>query len=211
MDIVTNFDPSFRFDEPTHAYYRGGTRLPGVTTLLADEGFWFNPNANSVNRDLGTAVHRGCKIAAEGRWRKDTTHPDVVPRLENFLAWQDENKFEPIWWEQSVYSDFGYAGTVDLFGFAHKQNQYWLPDMKSGAPPQYAAFQTALYEQAARERGLIPSSIHTVHRCCLQLHPRYRMHSGGPNDLKIALAAVTCWHARRALGVSHVQKRTGAA
>lgn len=191
---------TLEFAEEGHQYRLNGTVVPGVTTILSDEGLWYNPNANRGNAALGTALHRGCRIVAEGKWDKSTTHPALVPRLEIFQQFLEKTDFKPLLWEQLVYSErYRYAGTFDLLGM--RNGNYWLLDIKSNVPPQYADIQLALYEQAARETGIIPLNM-SVKRYTLALmeargNVRIPEKPGDSRSLALGLAAVQLWHFRR--------------
>lgn len=199
--------------EETHQYLLDGVRKPGVTTILSDEGLWYNPNASPGNAALGTALHRGARVVAEGRLDREKTHPDLLPRLDIFAAFLNMTGFQPVMWEQLVYSNiYQYAGCFDLLG-RMRDGSMWLIDIKSNVPPQYADLQLALYEQAARECGIIDPS-QPVKRFTLALmeargNVRIPAKPGDSRSLAIGLSAVTLWHYRREKNLLRAEIKNG--
>ena len=183
------------FKPDTHEYFVEGKKKPSVTTILRDEGMYFNPNAGKHHAAMGTAIHKGCQVVAAGEWNPATTHPAIRPKLEAFRQFYTRHRLKALMWEVPIYhSNPEWCGTFDLI--AERDGEIWLIDTKSGAPPQYAGVQTAMYELGARHCGIIKPGT-KVYRYCLSLLGDGKIYPGKPSDFVVGTAAALLWHWRR--------------
>ena len=165
------------FNERQHSYHLNGVRLPGVTTIIGasddKSGLlkWYGDNgwakANKM-RDaaavLGTRIHAAIErfniaIGAEEPYDLYTLEPDLLPYVEGYAQWFNANVREVVAVEQMVWSEHGYAGTLDAALVLMDDPAPVLVDLKSSKfNPQYPnprpiwRLQSSAYQVALLER-----------------------------------------------------------
>jgi len=130
------------FDESTHTYTLDGVSVPSVTTILKDLGLMPTYPPDPIYRARGLAVHRATELYDLGRLGKvDERIEGYVQAWIGFLA---ATQFSPTLSEyRTACPTFRYAGTVDRYGVI--QGKAAVVDIKTGAPAEAAALQTAGY------------------------------------------------------------------
>lgn len=170
LDASTCADvPGLSFDEAGHSYRFEGKPVPGVTSILSAlrEGEDAPDEARRIAANRGRAVHRAIELDVAGDLDESRLHEDIASRLRAWRKFRAEYGFSPGRAELRVFSRrFGYAGTLDLWGWA--QGFPIILDAKAtAAVPRKAHIQLAGYAQALRE------TLHSgpVRRAILHLRP----------------------------------------
>lgn len=153
------------FDPATHTYTRRGAELPGVTRILKDAGLTPPYPEDRGWLEFGHAVHKCCELFVQDRLivgEDGRSYPGTLyqgstvlwPYINGFAEKVREMRIKPILVEHRVYHDVeGYAGTLDLCCTVFDEYEA-IVDLKTGAPPESTALQTALYDLAlSRERS----------------------------------------------------------
>jgi hypothetical protein len=106
--------------------------------------------AQSVKRDLGTAVHDAIEQAFQAdleKRRRPTPHPKVKPYLDGLESFTEETGFTPLALEVTVLSsEHRYAGTLDAVG--QVGSEVVMVDWKSGSLRATMAAQLLLLQEA---------------------------------------------------------------
>ena len=186
-------------DEVTHTYTVRGAPVPGVTSILdgvLKEFAHIDRETLRRAQERGTAVHKACELYVLGTLDYATLDPALVPYLEAFIRFLGETGFVPQHCETVIYSErYGYAGKLDLLGKADRQQFRWLVDIKTPETlPKSVGPQSAAYEQAAHETGLVDLARERIERKALQLFNdgTYTLQAlNDKSDLNIFLAALT--------------------
>lgn len=160
------------FDEESHTYYWNGTKVPGVTTILADfiqvmildTPFHIGRNSGAVIPSQimnaaaakGTDIHKGCELIANGGIDWDALDGAYVGPLREFEKWMEDYKPTIMFTEASFYSErYGYAGTIDIV--AQIGGKLCFIDIKTGASdsvgPQLAAYDVG-WREHNKYRGI---------------------------------------------------------
>lgn len=193
-----------QFDEAAHRYTLDGVELPSVTTVLGDVMHEYDGIAADVLRhaqERGTAVHKACELHDLENLDYESVSPIVLPYLEGYIKFLGETQFQHHAIEQKVVSrKYGYAGTLDRIGTLAKAKRRCQIDLKSAVSVSKSVGpQTAAYDQAAREDGLIePKEI--VDRYALQLRADggYRLlPCKSPADFSVFVSALTIYKFKR--------------
>jgi hypothetical protein len=151
---------------------RDGTRVPSVTTVLAElnkpalvswanklglSGIKVNEYRDSL-ADVGTAVHELAKSHLAAREPKlpslDESQLEMATRsFEKFLAWSDNHEINPLVVERPLVSELHrYGGTPDALCVI--DGRVCIVDFKTGrAVYDDFGFQVAGYEQLFSENG----------------------------------------------------------
>lgn len=194
--------PVLTFDAADHRYALDGVHVPGVTDLLraALNFAQVPPDVLAAACERGTMVHRAVELDAQGCLDDDTVDPRIAGHLAQWRLFRRQTGFQVIATEARVHSArFGFAGTLDLLGRfpGDPANVYALPDLKTcAAAPVTVGPQSAAYETAARECGLVPLAAR-VRRFSLRLNPSlpsYRLDAlSDARDWAVFSSILTLW------------------
>jgi hypothetical protein len=149
-----------RFDADAHEYWRGGRRVPNVTSVLESVGL---SDFSAVDREIlalakarGTAVHRACELDDKDDLDEAALDDELRGYLAAWRKFSSENSHE---WDgierRGYHQTYQYAGTADRTG-KMSGNPAAL-DIKSGAPqaatgPQLAAYANLFWPIREAER-----------------------------------------------------------
>lgn len=189
-------------DEATHTYTHDGVIVPGVTWVLAANGFYEFPFVSAedlaAKQLLGRRVHKATALHDSGTLDWASIANDVFPYVESYLKFRDEH---PQWVvlenEQVIYHALlRYAGTLDRVFDA--SGIATLLDIKIGAELPAARLQTAAYEAARDydrkngERVRVRASLH------LTTHSSYRLVAhDDPGDTRAFFSCLNLYHWRK--------------
>lgn len=203
--------PVLTFDPGPHRYALDGVHVPGVTDLLkaALNFAQVPPEVLAAACERGTTVHRVVELDAQGRLDEDTVDDRVRGHFAQWRLFRRQTGFQVIATEARVHSArFGFAGTLDLLGRfpGDPPNVYALPDLKTCAlAPATVGPQSAAYETAARECGLVPLTAR-VRRFSLRLNPSLPSYRLDPltdgRDWAVFSSIVTLWRFLREHGIA---------
>jgi len=195
-------EPELTFDAESHVYRLRGVVIPNVTRVLEPlSDFSRVPfEALELARQRGTAVHKACELYdMDDLDLERSLDPVLVPYLEAWIRFTADTKCKHLHIEARVWSDaYRYAGTLDRISIIGKR--ITLLDIKSGQYSPAVELQTAAYQQAAYERGLL-NKRQTIVRYAVHLFDdgTYRMHHCKnlfASDLNVFVSALTLYHWR---------------
>ncbi len=170
--------PRLTYNAEGHVYRIGGTKVPGITTLLALSGYYKNSEwYTQKSSQRGTAVHLAC-------WSVDEHCPDAVllgdvlevldlgpalhPYIAGYLQFKAEHGFRSMRHEFQVCSErMHIAATPDLYG-SLPGGKIAVVELKTwaAAPPKCqrsAEVQTACQDMLCQEHlQLAPASVRMV-------------------------------------------------
>lgn len=141
-------------DRATHTYTRhDGARIPGVTGILEDCGFYDFPFASpedlAYKKRLGGDVHRAAELLDRGTLDWSTVSDEVAAYLAGYTRFRAEHPGRVLANESLVYhSVLGYAGTLDRILELGRYARATLVDLKIGVPLPAHKMQTAAYVAA---------------------------------------------------------------
>lgn len=146
---------NIEFNEDQHSYTLDGTPVPSVTTVLSSVGIsdFSMVDDETLTRavNYGQSVHNMTQLHDEGRLDESTLDPKLKVTLDLWREFKSKYISEWIGIEMRVASKkYGYAGTMDRVAVS-KDNELWLPDIKTGVKTIAHPIQTAAYENAFRE------------------------------------------------------------
>lgn len=192
-----------QFDAATHRYTVGGLRLPSVTEVL-DPLLELDGIPRAVLKaagEFGTHVHMACDLYDRGVLDEPALDPHLAPYLAAWKIFLRETGAEVIATEARVaHPKLRYAGTLDKIVRWTRRGRHELVqiDIKSGEVPRTVGPQTAAYNEAAIQTGVITGPIP---RFALQLRgdATYRLLAQkSPTDWSIFLSALNLHHWRKA-------------
>lgn len=162
------------FDEATHTYTYGGVVVPSVTQVLKPlTNYGMIPSDKlEVARQKGVAVHKMVELHANGDLDVETL-PDwmrpVLVQWERFVA---DTGFVMIVSEHRVYHpNYGYAGTLDLFGTMEKAREAAFIDVKrSFFASSIIGLQLAGYHEAYCAQEKVGKNAKNAARYALRLN-----------------------------------------
>ena len=137
------------YDDSTHVYADGETRIPSVTQVLSS---YFQVDASRFaygSAERGRAVHAFCAAYAQGERRIWPVSPNLKPYCDAFKQWLFDSGARVLEVEQIIDSIlFGrrYAGRFDLLVLLDGRRV--LVDLKTGATADYYPAQVAAYSLA---------------------------------------------------------------
>ena len=157
-----------------------GNNYPSVSTVLGiisapELMYWYGAKgtkeANRIKNeagDIGGTAHKyinkfayGFKISEE-EW--STLDDRVKNALKAYIRWQKSSNFNPIYTEYTIYSDSGYAGTLDAIGYS--DDKIILVDYKtSNSYHKSNELQIAAYWKAFMEMN--PNIVIEEGRCIM--------------------------------------------
>lgn len=150
------------FDESAHAYYMGGVRVPGVTSILSPLVNFAGIPAHvlEAKADLGRRVHAATEFDDDGDLDESTVEHDVRPYLDAYRKFRAETGAVVVANERRVYEPiYRYAGQLDRILNIGCEN--WLVDLKTcfttpiSAGPQTAAYLRALNDASVTRRAAL--------------------------------------------------------
>lgn len=172
-------DLPLEFREHDHTYWRGGVRIPNVTSALKvlDADMLARVSAEDLEyaQSLGRAVHKVVELDCLKTLKRTSLTPVLEPYYAAWLKFLAETGFVVQRTEEKVYHPLHkYAGQLDLIGALHKKLA--LLDVKSGSFWPSHGPQTAAYK-AAFEAGT---------KSGMRIQSRYvlRLKDNGTYDLK---------------------------
>jgi hypothetical protein len=132
-----------------HTYHIDGIPwgYPGVTTILADMGFYGDAAKyyTEWGRDRGRFIHHIILYHVEGVLDENTIDPVLRPYFDAWLAFEKDTGFVSEHCEKSLVSTlYHFGGTPDHIGRLNSHET--LIDTKSGLVNPAAKIQTAAYE-----------------------------------------------------------------
>lgn len=157
-------------------YMVGDRGFYGVTDVLRDNGFIDDRFYDDVSRSRGSAVHLACLYFDRGTLNWNTLHQDLHGYVRSWEKLKLRVGLRIVEAEVARYHEsFGLAGTLDRLVEFGGWEHVW--DLKSGAAPSWARYQTAAYELLLPKyhRGLRK-------RAAIELHKDGRMASIKDHD-----------------------------
>ena len=143
------------FDPDGHIYRWRNVVVPNVTAILEDAGIsdWSHVPDGQKHRaaELGTAVHHATVYEDEDDLDEASLVPRVKARLAAWRAFRADYQFVAQRREHMMYSQFGFAGTVDAIGTTPRRpGALVLVDIKTGSKTRAVGPQTAAYGHLLR-------------------------------------------------------------
>lgn len=165
---------AIQFDPATHVYRdQQGIQKPSVTWILAQSGLCdFSFVEEEVRRQSmrrGTNVHWMLQLEDQGGLNYRRVPKKLRPFRKAYLTWRSRSGFVPWWIEYQFISPFGFAGTMDRFGYFPVGDSA-VVDFKTGdaAVQNWTRYQLAAYAVAthpkiavARTRRRIGLALHS--------------------------------------------------
>lgn len=150
-------ETAIRFEAESHTYWQGADRLPSVTQVLGDAGYYdglqfVDPDLLERKSRIGSKVHEMVHRFHQGHgalWHSD---PEVMGYLRSYSRCLELLPLEVVHTEVVVWSSLGYAGTVDQI--ARFAGEWGIGDIKCTAKLNKPALclQSAAYARAVEER-----------------------------------------------------------
>lgn len=149
----------FSLVEPQHVYYwRGSTRIPGVTGIITQTGMSSNyPDIQAMRdaRHRGSAVHKAVELHLKGTLDECSLTQDDALAAMNISGYLDAAKrFIDDWIAKIIrfewivgHSIFLYGGKLDLL-YISRDGRLIVNDWKSGPLPWWVEVQTGAYLEA---------------------------------------------------------------
>ena len=174
------------FVDEKHQYFLDEKPIPSVTQILGLANLYEFVNAKLMDRasKFGTAVHKATELYDLGRLDYDSLDAALMPYLEAWIKFLNDTGFKIECIEEKIYSQFGYAGTLDRIGYLN--GKLTLLDIKTTTSIMKTnALQLAAYKNAWQE--MHDKTIDQI--VCVQLKPlKYSMKKyNDPNDFMMFL------------------------
>jgi hypothetical protein len=189
-------------DRATHTYTFEGRVIPGVTSVLAANGFYEFPFASPEDlahkMQLGRDVHAAADLYDRGLLDWTTVSEEVGAYLAGWIAFRnDRPQMEIVASEQVVhYRALDYCGSLDRV--LRDYRDLIMADIKIGAEIPAAALQTAAYKAAYNELRRPPHQVTRRLSIHLTATGRYRVvEHDGPQDFRAFCAALQLFHWRK--------------
>lgn len=189
-------------DPIAHTYTLDGKVVPGVTSILAANGFYEFPFVSPADlahaSQRGRDVHLAAELHDRGELDYTTITDEVAPYFEGWLMFRSHHpELEIIANEQILFHrGLFFAGTLDRV-FRRGKTKI-LGDIKTGMELPAAALQTSAYQAAYNER--LPATRHLTKRASIHLTAtgkfRYVEHDN-PQDFRAFCAALTLYNWRK--------------
>lgn len=153
------------FSEPDHCYRLplSGVAVPSVTQILSAVGISQDfeilsargtrlADAIERKRAIGHALHHDAHCHDDQDLALETVHPDVLPYLNAWITFRENQYLFPIQRERRLYSpSLGVCGTLDgVFCRDSAKDRLILLDLKTGDVGA-ARYQTAAYQMLWEE------------------------------------------------------------
>jgi hypothetical protein len=209
---------SLTYTEEDHSYRLNGRRIPGITQVLGDLGYykgsgWYTESS----RRRGQAVHNACALVDEHCPDATTVEEvldvldlgeAVLPYLTGYLLFKAETGYTPLLREQPTFlPDLNIAGRFDSFG--QMPNSHVLVDFKTWSPApttlknrRDVEIQTQFYimgiQTIKRFSSLVDPARIVV---CLPGNNSYRAYPIKSNDIGILRCLAAIWWDRQNAGL----------
>lgn len=135
------------FNPDTHTYTCGGERIPSVTQVLADLGFYGDAVKyfTDYKRDLGSFTHKAIELHLSGELDESTLDPAILPRFNAWRRFEEETGYVSLGCEVVMWSESSrFAGTLDHKGILNDKPS--LIDVKTGLLMPATGIQLGAYE-----------------------------------------------------------------
>lgn len=188
----------FTYDEASHVYMLGDSRLTNVTTALLNAGLIDQTWYNDKGKMRGQAVHCALQYLAEGTLDWSSVVDEIKPYIKGALKFETENQVKTIVSEIPLYHPiYLYAGRPDRVVLLN--GEVGILDYKTGAAQAWAAIQTAAYEWLVKDlpevkKALEEAKQKQLRRWALELknNENYRLISyNDRNDINVFMATLT--------------------
>jgi hypothetical protein len=201
---------ALRFDPEAHRYFLGNREVPGVSAILKSAGFQSAFYRSEEGARFGTVGHQVLHLLLSGRLGE--YDPAFEPWMRGIRKFVDEQKPEPYdsparGLERIVFSDLGYAGTMDFAGTCKRfGKKLCILDWKfwSNSPSNLilgtAGLQTAAYSKAFAEYEMLRMPIERA--AVWFFEDGYRMFPmTDATDWNFFLSALNCYKWRERHGL----------
>jgi hypothetical protein len=186
----------------THTYTFEGRVLPGVTSVLAANGFYEFPFASpedlAYKMRLGRDVHVAADLFDRGALDWATVSEEVGAYLSGWIQFRiDRPQMAIVASEQVVhYRALDYCGSLDRV--LRMGRELVMADIKIGAELPAAALQTAAYKAAYNEARRPAQQVTRRLSIHLTATGRYRVvEHDDPQDFRAFCAALQLFHWRQ--------------
>ncbi len=136
------------YDAENHVYYSLHGRLPGATDAIKAGGLLDVSYMSMDARWRGKCVHRAIELLNRKDLDWDTLDPAFHGYVRSYESFISLTGFEVVGCESPVFSQ-SFACLPDVWGVLNKIPT--IIELKTGAIPAWAAFQTALQRRALHE------------------------------------------------------------
>lgn len=151
------------FDDKTHTYTHEGKIIPSVSQILrkvlyGDKFKFVSDEVLEKASEFGTSVHRALET---GFTYLLTEEEEIV--YNNIVKLKEENFFVDIAKEKQIFSDLGYAGTLDLYALV--MGEFAICDYKTTSvfDKEYVSWQLSFYALAMERMGYQVSKLYGIH------------------------------------------------
>ena len=191
-----------RFIEEGHIYLHGGKPIPGLTSIMAAEGYIKNSFYTEAGRERGTDVHRGCEDYDRGNMDWQRLSADQSPYVEAWAKYCDDYKFKPIRIEEPMHSHvYQFSTTPDVTG-SDKDFEHVIVDRKTGSSEPWHPIQTAGQSIAYGESHFIAMAYHHRRSVILKPNGEYKViEHKDKKDYEVAKAIFLIHHDKFNRGV----------
>jgi len=196
------------FDPKLHEYRNAqGSIVPSVTQILARAGicdFSFGEEEIRVaSMERGTSVHWLLQLEDEDALNYRQVPLRLRPYRKAYLDWKKASRFVPQLIEYQFISHYGYAGTLDRFGYfdVPAMGHAAVVDLKTGEIQDWVRYQLSAY---AMRMHHIPAVARTIRRIALALRAdgTYRVKEFPRESWDVDWA--TFYEAKRSVDAGHV-------
>lgn len=136
------------YDAENHVYRIPNFRLPGATDVIKEAGLVNTDWMNDLARWRGKCVHRGIELLNRNELDWETVDDMIIGYLRSYELLIKVTGFEVMGSEEPCFSS-AFGCLPDLWGALNKAPT--IIELKTGAVPAWAAFQTALQRRALME------------------------------------------------------------
>lgn len=193
------------FNEKDHTYSLNGILVPGVTTVLNDEGI---TNYDAIPEETkekafyrGNCVHRAIELDLNGNLDFKNLATDWTPYVEAARKFVSDYDVQPLHIEQLVWSKKRmFAGTLDLDGLVLGKRS--IVDWKTGASCWGNCVQTSAYEFAKKECQKMGRTNFKRYAVYLSKEGNYKVEEHkDKNDIHTFMSALTLNTLKRRNGI----------
>jgi hypothetical protein len=131
---------TFHFNPKSHTYTLGETELPGVTTILREEGLYVPNQYAKKYMERGRVIHSLTEQLDNGNLDEDFVEDEYKPYINAYKTFLSASgvKYEKIEYP-AYHKKYLYAGTIDRVGLWDKKR--FILDIKGTIPKQKCKFQ----------------------------------------------------------------------
>lgn len=135
-----------------HIYRVDGMKVPSVTQLLKEFGFYGENMLRFADPTFGSAVHLACQYDDAGTLDESSLDESVRLRLVQWRKYKKENYVYVALNEKPLYSKSGFCGTPDKVNKIGISN--YVDDIKTSKIRSLATkVQLVMYKRLAKENG----------------------------------------------------------